>query len=1078
MLILVPTAVGVFLSGARVVTAVEGVSEHRRVGLAAEYAGHLRDLAHTLAIERDTGTWWGASTDKGERSAAYKDAQAAVKRSVSAVRADLELVDASYGDRVDTMTKRVRGGLEAIDSLQDKPDPDRFTYLIADLFRLHDAFSQVSDQKELGAQFRALGALAKIKEQVSIQRVRILRAAYDRRRINDDTVQKFFADRERLREYIAQYGNEVGPQGADELASKLNHPTFHRVEIERSRAIFLANQAVAASRPVHNLLSDVTGWFDTNGDVIQLVDQFEDEVAAEVAAETKELESAEMRNALIAGASILALLLLVLLTTVLIARSMVTPLRRLRSEALEIAGFRLPDVVRNLRLSTDAKPPVVAPISTTTEDEIAEVAQAFDEVHRQAVRLAAEEAGLRSNINAMFVNLSRRTQTLVERQISLIDGLEKGEQDGSRLADLFKLDHLATRMRRNSENLLVLAGHEPNRRRSQPAKLVDVVRASLSEVEDYERVQVKVHRATAVVGSAANDVVHLVAELVENAIQFSPRHTKVVVGSSLIEGGAALLTVVDNGIGMTQEELVEANRRLSEPPVVDVSVSRRMGLFVVGRLALRHGIRVQLRPGEGGGVVAMVLLPPVVVIQGQPTNSAPMGGRPAQKPAESARPFGGSTTGPFGSEGTGPFSREASPLQSYSGASSFGTGPVEFPSGPLDLSGMPPGAHSGTGPQPLGGTGPLPGAGSPGAGASPGANGGGTTSGGLPRRSPKQKPSETGSFSVASDSGAFTRPGESDSGGFPRPGASDSGAFSPPPVSDSGGFPRPGVSDSGGFPHPGVSDSGPHHMPSASDSGPHRMPGLSDSGSHRMPGGSDTGGHGLPGDTGPFRFGGVADTGAQSVPGPADSGPFRRTAEPAQGGDQAPSFSAWAPTATGGTYDSRYDEKTHADDPDTASMPAVDFSPLEDEGEFLPIFASVESAWFRRADPEEDGAASQDTTTAERRLPTPSRVPPVQGGGNDGWTGASDAGWRAAQAASQPAMGGVTAAGLPKRTPKANLVPGTAALGAPTPAPPAAPVSADRIRSRMSGFQQGVRRGRAEIREESARPRAEEEENS
>ena len=192
------------------------------------------------------------------------------------------------------------------------------------------------------------------------------------------------------------------------------------------------------------------------------------------------------------------------------------------------------------------------PIGVDTHDEIGEVARAFDEVHREAVRLAGEEARLRSNVNAMFVNLSRRSQTLVERQITLIDGLEQGEQDEQRLGNLFKLDHLATRMRRNSENLLVLAGQDPPRRWSQPVKLVDVARASLSEVENYERVVLQVPDGVSVAGQAVNDVIHLLAELVENALSFSPRETRVTVSGSRIDGGGVMLSITDSGIGMTQ----------------------------------------------------------------------------------------------------------------------------------------------------------------------------------------------------------------------------------------------------------------------------------------------------------------------------------------------------------------------------------------------------------------------------------------------------------------------------------------------------------------------------------------------
>ena len=192
---------------------------------------------------------------------------------------------------------------------------------------------------------------------------------------------------------------------------------------------------------------------------------------------------------------------------------------------------------------------------------------------------------LRGNVNAMFVNLSRRSQSLIERQLRLIEDLEQSEQDSSRLDSLFKLDHLATRMRRNCENLLVLGGQEQARRWNKPVPLVDVVRASLSEVEQYERVTLRIQDEVSVIGRVVNDLVHLVAELVENATSFSPEHTKVAVSGHLLSGGGAMLQISDSGVGMSPDELEEANWRLANPPTIDVSVSRRMGLFVVGRLA-------------------------------------------------------------------------------------------------------------------------------------------------------------------------------------------------------------------------------------------------------------------------------------------------------------------------------------------------------------------------------------------------------------------------------------------------------------------------------------------------------------
>ncbi len=182
-------------------------------------------------------------------------------------------------------------------------------------------------------------------------------------------------------------------------------------------------------------------------------------------------------------------------------------------------------------------------------DEIGEVARAFDQVHREALRLAANEAALRGNVNAMFVNLSRRSQSLVERQIRLIDELEQGEQDPERLGSLFQMDHLATRMRRNSENLLVLAGHDSTRRWNQPVSLVDVLRAAISEIEQYERVTLNVQPGIAVRGPAVNDVVHLIAELAENATSFSSADTPVNIAGHLLSSGGVLLDITDLGVG-------------------------------------------------------------------------------------------------------------------------------------------------------------------------------------------------------------------------------------------------------------------------------------------------------------------------------------------------------------------------------------------------------------------------------------------------------------------------------------------------------------------------------------------------
>jgi signal transduction histidine kinase len=314
---------------------------------------------------------------------------------------------------------------------------------------------------------------------------------------------------------------------------------------------------------------------------------------------------------------VLVVLVLAVVMTTMVGRSMVRPLRRLQAGALDVAERRLPAAVAQSQAGEEISLDV-EPIDVTSTDEIGGVARAFDQVHREALRLARSEAGLRTQVNSIFVNLSRRSQSLVTRQIRLIDDLEQGEQDPERLSSLFQMDHLATRMRRNSENLLVLAGHEETRRWNDPLPLVDVLRASLSEIEHYERITLNVQPGIVVRGQVVSDLVHLTAELAENATSFSAVDTPVTIAGHLLGSGGALLEITDQGVGMGSEEMAHANWRLDNPPVVDVAVSRRMGLFVVARLAARHGIRVRLRSGGPVGLVALVWLPDEAIMQESP----------------------------------------------------------------------------------------------------------------------------------------------------------------------------------------------------------------------------------------------------------------------------------------------------------------------------------------------------------------------------------------------------------------------------------------------------------------------------
>nr|WP_308416744.1 nitrate- and nitrite sensing domain-containing protein [Streptomyces sp. AJS327] len=352
-------------------------------------------------------------------------------------------------------------------------------------------------------------------------------------------------------------------------------------------------------------------WMDAATAKFDAYREVEERHSRDAFEETKQIASDAKRDAIVNGAVGIAALLAAFVLAGKMARSMSRSMRGLRGAALEVAEQRLPALVDQLSRTEPGRVDTrVKPIPIGTRDEIGEVARAFDQVHREAVRLAAEQALLRGNVNAIFTNLSRRNQGLIERQLDLITQLENSESDPDQLHSLFRMDHLATRMRRNGENLLVLAGEEPGRRWTQPVPLVDVLRAATSEVEQYERIDISGVPESEIHGRVVNDLVHLLAELLENAASFSSPQTKVRVTATRLPDGRVMIEIHDKGIGLTSEDFADINHKLAHPPTVDVSVSQRMGLFVVGRLAARHGIRVQLRPsGEQGGTTSLVMLP-------------------------------------------------------------------------------------------------------------------------------------------------------------------------------------------------------------------------------------------------------------------------------------------------------------------------------------------------------------------------------------------------------------------------------------------------------------------------------------
>ncbi|MGI5325676.1 nitrate- and nitrite sensing domain-containing protein [Actinomadura nitritigenes] len=321
-----------------------------------------------------------------------------------------------------------------------------------------------------------------------------------------------------------------------------------------------------------------------------------------------------IRLVLAGGLGLLAVIasIVVSITT---ARALVRQLERLRIAAWELAEQRLPGVVERLGHGEKVDVSVEAPPLQFGSDEIGQVGRAFNAVQETAIRTAVEQAELRRGIRDVLLSLARRTQTLVHRQLTMLDTMERRRDiEVKELEELFRLDHLATRMRRNAENLIVLSGALPARGWRSSVPMIDVVRAAVGEVEDYTRVTVLPFGPLELAGRAVGDVTHLLAELIENAVSFSPPDTVVQVGGHLVANGFAI-DIEDRGLGMTDEKLAEINARIDDPPDFNLQSSVQLGLFVVSKLAERYGLRVQLKRSAYGGTTAVVVIPTELVVE-------------------------------------------------------------------------------------------------------------------------------------------------------------------------------------------------------------------------------------------------------------------------------------------------------------------------------------------------------------------------------------------------------------------------------------------------------------------------------
>ncbi|MFI6609800.1 nitrate- and nitrite sensing domain-containing protein [Streptomyces sp. NPDC050507] len=1123
-LLALPVVAATTLGGLRINDSMNDIQQLEHMQLLTRMTKQATSLAQALQEERDRSagplsngvpaddfkvTEPRKKTDRAKKaffSATNDIGDTEGDEALESIHSSVQQIAAQLGSIRDIRKQAYAGDSPSLQTV------DAYSQLIASLLSLSQDMAQATSNPEMIKRTRALAAFSSAKEYASVQRAIIAAAlpgGNDKQPHLDRNDQQFgeaaLNKEEAARRSFEAIYTTTG-QNADELTSTLDEGQPEIKAADTYAKKVLTNTNGISSPGARRSYMD---WYDQDSTKIQAMKQIEETLLSDMEGKARELRDESQREAIISGALILLVLGVSLVGAFVVARSMIRSLRRLQDTATRVAQDRLPELVKQLS-ETDPQDvdTSVESVGVHSRDEIGKVAAAFDDVHREAVRLAAEQALLRGNVNAMFTNLSRRSQGLIQRQLSLISELESREADPDQLSSLFKLDHLATRMRRNGENLLVLAGEEPGRRWTRPVPLVDVLRAAASEVEQYERIELAAVPATEVAGRVVNDLVHLLAELLENATSFSSPQTKVRVTGHALPDGRVLVEIHDTGIGLSPEDLAAINERLASPPTVDVSVSRRMGLFVVGRLSLRHGIRIQLRPSDSGGTTALVMLPVDVAHGGK--QPAPKQAPGQQSPAPGGLLAGGNAprTG-LESTTSAPGGRLAAGPGATRGQVGAGSGPrAALPardggsSRPPNQPGQPgqPGGQQNSGFQSAG-TGPQgrqPDASRPepprqggglsgafGGGARLGARGqgdGARTDSGQPSLFDQKRPEQSGPGRHAPQPQQARQ--DSRGGGFQQPGGPGQNDRQLPPVGGPraelpGGNPqpqRPQTTSWGSNEEPSAPRRSPLDAPRGHEepdtSGQFQRPLNPPPLSPRPPLDSRQG----PGATAEFArpdFSAPApqQRPAPQAPDPASTAQFARPdfGQPAQAqGQPAP------------RQRDRDNGDFGAPRPPVAPAPNADYRPVlpqQPQPEALPpagpgdgrtpLYDTLETNWFHGpqqggqqppAAPQAPGFPQQP---AEER---PAPAAPRRGAGDTGATSS----WRAspndelvrqAERVKKPAAGGITTSGLPRRVPRANLVPGTAQQQNHQSGPQVSRAPDD-VRGRLTNLRRGIQQGR------------------
>jgi signal transduction histidine kinase len=615
--IIVPTLTALVLGGLRAKVDLDRASEYRQTVDQVDLARNVTSVVHelqkerTLAVARVAG---GSQGSRTELDTQINLVDQAVRAAQSAA-ADLDTDDSAAKTRYNIGLQRLSalGSIRRTVEQSAYPDSALFSAYSAVLdavVRLGREINTAVTDRNLLRESSVIQSLSESKENVGKENA-ILQIAAARGAFPADLLDRIRDAQASAATTLADYRANASNQQLQLFSDTVSGREVDTRQRIKSQAI----AAAEADKPLKIDEADLTNYGSATLEHMravetELLNDLRDDasVLADQATDAAWRDSALVLLALLAALGLMAI----------ITRAILKPLRALRREALEVANRRLPASVQRILADPDpaeAAKHAVEPVAVFTREETGQLARSFDAVQEQAVLMATEQALLRDNINSIFVNLSRRSQALVERQLSLIDRLEQDEQDPDQLASLFELDHLATRMRRNSESLLVLSGTGLSRQLNRPVPASEVVGAAVSEVEHYARVEVASSPEVAVQGRAVSDLVHVIAELLDNATFFSEPEKKVIVRMAMTRKKELAIQITDQGVGMSDDEIEAANARLADPPDLDVAVTRRMGLYVVARLAKRHNIIVRLRDNEDieGGLIARINVPAELV---------------------------------------------------------------------------------------------------------------------------------------------------------------------------------------------------------------------------------------------------------------------------------------------------------------------------------------------------------------------------------------------------------------------------------------------------------------------------------